>query len=224
MANSGLDHIQKWIGPEQQYSTILKFATYIQQQCEGALVILSEVNLTTEAKEGLIQTVNNIAMAFRVDQLSGAIANHLPRIESAISQFAIIVSLTGRDVKASEIDELRQLIAEVEAVRTQFDQAELDPLVAQTANKHLHVLATFLRNVDALGLDAAIAAYAELIIKLKRVDATATEQSKAKTSELWTAIKSWQDRFASIDQAVNTGSSLLQHGEGLIKLIGSAVG
>ena len=222
MPNQTYETLIGWVGGENLRSAALKMAAYIHEQCEGARIVLDQSNLTEEAKEGLTQTVVQLATAFSIPNLTSAPNSFLPQIEAAISQFAIIVSLTGKDLRISDNDELKHLLQEVEAVREQFNQTGVEPLVADIANKHLHVLATMLRNVDALGLDSALACYYEMIIRLKRMDDCASQESKAKTSGLWETIKSWQERFTSIDQAVNTGSSLLQHGEGLIKLIGGS--
>ena len=220
MGNQTYETLLIWVGGEKLTSAALKMAAYMHEQCEGAIIILQQSNLTTEAKEGLTQTVVQLASAFSMSNLNSAPNSFLPQIEAAISQFAIIVSITGKDLRASENVELVQLLSEVEAVRERFNQIGVDPLVADIANKNLHVLATMLRNVDALGLDSALSCYYEMIIRLKRADDGASPASKSKSSELWDKIKSWQERFTSIDQAVNTGSSLLQHGESLFKLIG----
>lgn len=167
MGNQTLETLMGWTGGECMQSTALKMATYIQEQCEGARIVLDQSNLTAEAREGLTQTVTQLASAFNVGHLTNAPNAFLPQIESAISQFAIIVSLTSKDIRTSENDELQKFLQEVEGVREKFNQAGVDPLVASIANKNLHVLATMLRNVDDLGLDSALACYYEMLIRLK---------------------------------------------------------
>lgn len=221
---STLAYLNQWAGADVSDSIVLRLCAYVQDQCDGALSLIAQSKLTEEAKTGLLQTVTSLKLGFTMAQFNGALSNHLPQIDSVISQFAILESVSGLHQEISRSSELEDLIEEVEQVKASFEDAEIDPLVASTAKKHLHVLLTLLRDVEALGLDAAMVAYAELIIRLRRVDAGASETARAKTAKLWPTINKWTERFSSIDKAINSGGNLLTQGVGAAQNLLSFLG
>lgn len=140
------------------------------------------------------------------------IAHHIPQFDSAISSFAILASVYQTDKKTSENSDLKALIDEIDFVITLFDDPEIDDLVKDVAIRHLHVLKALLNNVDAFGIDAAMAAYAELVVRLRREDQSSKSTSQKKISGIWSSINKFIERLTSIDKAVNTGENLLTHG------------
>ena len=222
--DSALGYLRGWAGSDQHFSTILKMAAYVHEQCEGAATQLTLSEMPEEARAGLLQTIAALRQAFLVEQLGGNMSNFLPHLESSVSQFAMYAGLTGQDAKTSANDDLQKLIDEVEQLHELFEDTLIDPIVSETARRHLHVLLTLLRNVDALGLDSAMAAYSELVIRLKRADSTASEQSRARTAGLWDRLLGWQERFKKIDDAVSTGTKWLGYGKAAAILLGFKAG
>lgn len=210
-----VNFINSWAGVEVSEPVALRVCAYVQDQCDGALSIIGQSHLADEAKTGLNQTVHALRHAFSIGQLGAAVISHLPQLDASISSFAILESVSNISRAPEDLSELVELIGEIEKIAAAFEDAGIDPLVRDTAKKHLHVLLTLLKNVDALGVDAAMVAYAELVIRLRRVDATASETARAKTAKVWPVIEKWLGRLAIIDKALNSGQGLLEQAHGL---------
>ena len=213
--HAALAYLKKWSGTDESETVILRLEAYVQEQCDGACDIVRQSSLTAEAKTGLLQTVTALKKAFSLENIHNAVSAQLPQLDSSISSFAILASVFSQDVGSASVSELQELINEVDNVFNQFADSEIDPIVRDTARRHLHVLLTLLRNVDVLGLDAAMVAYAELVVRLRRVDTMASETARAKTSKIWPTITKWTERFTTIDEAINKGGSLLDHAHGI---------
>lgn len=214
------EYVKKWAGTEISPAAILRVCAYVQDQCDGALLIIDQSSLASEAKAGLCQTVKSLENAFAIGSLSSQLIGHFPQLDAAISSFAILESVSNLGSGPVDRTELDGLIKEVEGIAAIFAEAEIDPLVKETAKKHLAVLLALLRNADALGVDAAMVAYTELVIRLKRVEATASASARAKTAKVWPVIEKWGGRLALISDAMNAGQGLLDHaqviGQGLL--------
>lgn len=211
--NAVIENLRTWCGGSSDNSMALRIAIYANEQCDEACKMISLSVLDEEAKAGLTQISQALKSAFALEHLNNAFISFLPQLDGSISSFAILNSVMSSGIAPSQDGNLRDLIDDVERVNLLFEAEGIDPLVKATAQRHLHVLLTLLKNVDALGLDAAMSAYSELVIRLRRSETTAPAESREKTSKIWESVKQWQDRFASIDAAVNTGSSLLQHAQ-----------
>ena len=211
--------ITKWAGAALTEPATLRICAYVQDQCDGALELINQSSHTEEEKAGLCQTVQALRNGFSIQHIQSPLMNQLPQLDASISFFSILQSSINLSSMSSDIDELHILIEEVESLINLFDDPDIDPIVKTTAKKHLHVLLTLLRNVDAFGVDAAMAAYAELVIRLRRVDSSASETARAKVAKIWPIIEKWVGRLAIIDKATNSGQALLEHAHGLSQLI-----
>lgn len=211
--------INKWAGIELQEAASLRVCAYVQDQCDGANALIMQSRLPEEAQVGLNQTVSSLKLAFSIPQLSAAVISHLPQLDASISSFAILEGVSNLAGPKPDVPELSELIAEIEQVSAMFDDAEIDPIVRTTAKRHLNLLFALLNNVEAFGVDAAMAAYAELVIRLRRVDSTASEAARSKTSKVWPTIEKWFGRLAIIDKAYNDGQNLLEQAHGLGQLL-----
>lgn len=209
--HSMIENVKTWCGGQAQESTMLRFFSYGQDQCEMAIDALAISNLTEEAKLGLLQTAQSLRALFQMDGIHQPVRNQLPQIESAVSSFAILASVYQDTVSPSELDEFNQLISEIESVIALLDRLNQPSTVISLAKKHLHVLVTTLRNVDALGLDAALAAYAELIVRLRTADKTASPEDKQETARIWPKITGWIDKLNKISEASGNGKALLEN-------------
>ena len=195
-----LAYFTVWAGGELEPSTALRLCAYVQDQCDGALSLIDQSGLAQEAKAGLSQTVKSLQVAFSISGMNSAVTQQFPQLDAAISSFAILESVSNLSGGPPDKTELEQLIRDVEEVSASFDDSDIDPVVRDTAKKHLHVLLALLRNADALGVDAAMVAYAELVIRLKRVDASASEVARSKVANIWPKVERWGGRIR-IDQS-----------------------
>ena len=160
--------------------------------------------------QALIATVDGLNMMVRYDQINGPITGHLVHIDNSIASFAIFVAMLPAEPMESEDDGLASLIADIEATAHSIAEFRLAPEVAELAKRHMAVLLLLLRTADAMGTDAALAAYAELIVRLRREKPQASEMGSPK-QDFWDRITSWADRLTKWSDATEKGISLLGH-------------
>ena len=216
-----LELIKEWTGvPNPPTSMVVKIAGHAVEQAEATEAYIKATQLSDEAKEGLLQTTAALKRAFELQHLGGhGVNSFLPALDAAISQFAILISAAGLDGTALPAAEIADLVADSERFTGSLGEAELDPLVRETAERHVAVLKTLLQNVDALGVEAALAAYSELVFRLRSADLTASEKSRQTMAEVWPEIERWAGRLAIIDQAYTQGGHLLGQLGGTAKLL-----
>lgn len=203
-----ISFIHQWSGNPTDQAT-LRISAYILDQILGAEILIQNSKLADEAKQGLLQTTGSLKVAFSLNGLTTAIQNHLPALDAALSSFAILASATGVGDPLPRVAELSDILTDIEQLNELFNDPEIDPLVRETALKHLAVLAALLNNVEAFGVDSAIAAYWEMVIRLKRAEKNATEDTKEKLKKVWPKIEQWAGRLTIIEQAMNAGTSIL---------------
>lgn len=201
-------NIARWTGQERQ-SAVLRIAAYMSDLCDDTLVQLRGSQITDEAKAGLLQTVESVKNMASVPNLASAPIQFLPQIDGSIAQFAILVSMAGLDEPNPASSEIGELMTEIDAIEETISQSGFDPAVSEVAKRHLHVLKTLLQNVDALGIDAALAAYDELVIRLRRAEAKADPDTREKMKKVWPTIEKWSGRLAVIHAALSHGSGLI---------------
>ena len=215
---SALGFIEKWSPSYRSEAMDLRVAAYIQEQCDAAIAFIHASELTDEQKNGVLQTLTGLRLAFGLENIRNGFSGYLPHIDASISQlsFLVVGGRLGEGGRPAEADELAEAVDEL---RAQIDGMELDKRVAEIAGKHLHILATLLRNVQVVGVDAAFAAYFELCVRLQREARTAPASTQEKIKKLWPEIERWSGRIAIIEKAMEAGSALLQHAEGAFHLL-----
>jgi hypothetical protein len=134
-----------------------------------------------------------------------------PKIDSSLSSFSILASVRGAVPTALDIPEVLSLVKEIDALRETLQTYDLDPIVFETAMRHLTLLSSLLRNVDAFGVDSAMVAYTELLLRFRRASTEPTEKSKAGIERVWAQIEQWTGRLTIIEHAINSGTSILSH-------------
>lgn len=207
-SHAGISYIYQWAGDAGDNAT-LRVAAYVLDQASGAESLIQNSSLSDEAKQGLLQTTQALRGAFSLGGIGQAINAHLPALESSLSSFAILASATGVGKSAQKPKELDEILSDIDELKNSFDTIELDPLVKDVALKHLAVLKTLLSNIEAFGTDAAIAAYYELVIRLRRAEKSASSDTKTKLKTVWPKIEQWAGRLTIIEQAMNSGASIL---------------
>lgn len=202
---------QAWAGgADIPTSTVVKIAAYAIEQAEAASTYISGTQLSDEAKQGLLQTTSSVISAFQLQHLGGhGVATFLPALDAGISQFAILISAAGLDREPAPLEEIADLVAAIDRFSGSLNDVGLDELVRETARKHLAVLKALLQHVDALGVDAAMAAYYELVLRLRSADNNSSASSKERMAKIWPEVERWAGRLAIIEQAYTQGGHLL---------------
>lgn len=216
---AALTYLQTWADAVVTAQQSLRIAAYILDQASGAESLIIGSSLDDEAKAGLIQTTTAIKSAFSLLGLQQAVNAHLPALDAAISNFAILSSATGASAKIKNTTELDSLLVDVDVMIQSVKSSAMDPIVRDTAIRHLVILRTLLGSVDALGIDSAMAAYFELVIRLRRAEGAASATTKTEVKGIWASIEKWAGRLNLIDKAINDGSGFLSHFESMPSLL-----
>lgn len=206
--HAAVSYIHQWAGDSSEQGS-LRVAAYVLDQAFGAEILIENSELNDEAKQGLLQTTNAIKAAFSLGGMNQPINSHLPALESSLASFAILASATGVGKSQPNVKELDDILADIEALNATLGETDVDPLVRDVALKHLAILKALLSNVDAFGTDAAIAAYWELVVRLRRAESGASESTKEKLKKIWPKLEQWAGRLTIIEQAMNSGASIL---------------
>ncbi|MBU6393507.1 MAG: hypothetical protein KGQ75_02925 [Sphingomonadales bacterium] len=206
------ENVRRWCGEDATDSSLLRLFAYGLDQCQMAKEAIQESSLTEEAKTGLIQIVESLQTCFMFPTASNAIRGQIPQLDSAISSFAILASIYKDDISTASNSDLIQLIDEVNSVYNLFDSTLNGSPLKQLAKRHLQVLLTTLRHVDAFGIDSALSVYAELVVRLNTAVKSAPPEDAEKTSQIWPTIVKWGDRLAKIGNVVGSGSKLIKDG------------
>lgn len=215
--------LTKWTQPTQSDpGSVLRMAYHVQEQLRAAHAVISNIQLPDEAKAGVRHTLDTLSSSFSLKELNSPAKQGLSNIEGPISNFVMHLSMAGVSERHKVPPEAVEFAKEVEAMMAQFDDAALDPVIRDIAKRHLATLATLLRNIPIFGVEAAMAAYFEMIILLRRASVNTSKESKSKTTALFETLETWRDRFETIDKlwnigvrwvggAAGAGALLLQH-------------
>lgn len=199
-------------------SAVARIAAYIIDQCQAAKNVIENSALDEEAKSGVIVGLNDLARAFSIENLNGQI-NVVHQAPGYISNLVILLSAAGIPTRAEIPKEAIDLAQEIDEFTKSFNDPQLDPVVREIALKHMAVLSTLIRHIPVFGLEAAITAYFELMMKLRRADSKSSEASKGALDRVIDTVKGWGERMEKVDKAMNAGANLLSRAEGLTPLL-----
>ena len=216
--HSTLTYLTEWSGATEPY-VALAMAMAIQEQLRGAQSIIEASSLSDEAKSGLLVTITGLTNAFSLAGLNGAQSQFLPSIDPAITNFAIIASVASKADTDSLKDTLSDLTKEIDELAERVKIAEIDPMLRETIVRHLFILTAMLRNVEAVGIDAAVSAYFELLVRVRRAEKFSSEDSKKAMSGVWPKINALGEKLGKISGLLETGMKLVSYAEKLPGLL-----
>ena len=220
LSHASLQFLQQWAG-DHSPSVTLRLCVSIVEEIEDATNVVASSSLTEEAKEGLLATLSGLRAAFDLGGINTAINSYVPAIDSAITNFAIVSSLVGADFPEEAKLEIDNLVQEMTSLRDSPELAELDPALRQTVVRQLNAIIALLHNAAAVGVEAAISAYLDLLVKMRRAKPDEADP-KAKES-VWATVANWGGRLIKVSDLVDAGSKLLpliEKAPDLLKLLG----
>jgi hypothetical protein len=205
---------------EPSQAAVARVASYLIEQVDEAKLVIANSQLADEAKHGVQDSLFKVATAFSLAGINGAPKQYVPDVAGAISNLVILLSASGIETQARTPKEAEDLAKEVEGLIQAFDDPGLDPVVRDLGKQHLQILATMLRHVSIFGVEAAMATYFELVIKVRRADANTTPEQKAATSPLMDKINGWGKALTALDKAYNQGARWFARGKIGLALLG----
>ena len=201
-------------------SAVARMASQIIEQIEDAEIVIGLSQLDDEAKHGVQASLNKVSNAFSLKQLNNNTQGVIGDVSAAISNLVILLSASGVKTTTQPPTEATDLAAEVEKLIAEFDNGALDPLVRETAKQHLQILATMLRHLPIFGVEAAMATYFELILKVKAADSATTEVQKKAAKPLMEKIGAFAEGLKKTNEAAKSGVGLIGHAKSAAVLFG----
>ena len=214
-----LNHVSDWCGGPIDPIKVAKVAGYVLENAAAAEAQITVSQLNEEAKSGLLQTIEALQNAFMFGNMNSSVRGFFPALETSVTSFAILVSASGLSEGLENESEINELVSEIEVTYASLDSLGLHPLVRETAKRHIAVLLTLLKNAQALGVDAAMAAYFELIVHLKRAEQSKPMKNATDDRTFWDTLKKWGSRLSTISEIADKGGSLLKRVDDITPLL-----
>lgn len=207
---NAIDLINSWAGMPIPESTVLKIASYLSEQIESAQIVIRNSQLSEEAKEGLLATLERMRAAYSISGMQSPPRNHISDVASAVSNFAILLSAINVSSGPETPQEAKDIIKDINELMGAFEDEAIDPILRDVAKKHLATLSTLLQHVPIFGIEAALTAYFDMVMKLRRAETKAGPATKGKMDKLWGELKKMSDRLGVLDKLFNQGARALE--------------
>jgi hypothetical protein len=192
-------YARAWTKEQSEYSTIARIFAFVQDEAAAADVEVRTLGLPDEEIEGAAKVINDVREAFDITNANKGIAGFLPQLDVAITLLAVLVR--SQALAAPERPPAaRALLAEVNRTLASLPNLDLDPSVAETARVHLAVLMVQLDNFEAFGVDMAMVAYANAVVRLKRAIRAGRTGEAAATRDLFRTVLGWGRQLRRIDE------------------------
>lgn len=203
-------HISVWAGDGGQ-DACLRMALALQQNLAEARGVIARSGLTDEAKGGLLATVDGLINAFSLHNLATNFQSHIPALDSAITNFAILASAVDLQVSDKFIEQRDSFVSELEAFAKDIDGFDIDERLKDVSKRQIALLIALLKNAEAVGVEPALSAYWELMIKVKSRLTPENEDQEKDNSRFWDVIISWSDRFDALSKLYDFGNKIIPH-------------
>jgi hypothetical protein len=208
--NSAQQYVEVWArggGQEAQFRILIT----IQQNLVEARQVIEASGLSDEAKGGLYATIDSLIATFAIGNFQGAVSNYLLDLDTAITIFSVITSAIDFDVPEQFVTERDELVNDLNLFIEELASLDVDERLRDTARRQVSLLIALLRNAEAIGVEAALASYYEMVIKLRNRSAANPDSQSEGKSKFWSTIKSWSDRLDSLSKIYDIGQRLLPH-------------
>ena len=186
--------------------TTLKFLAAVHANLIASKDTIFNSSLDDEAKTGIVSTIQALQQGFTTSALHNQIPSILPAMDSAITNFSILVGAFSLKLPSEAIEKIDDLIKDIEILITDIDGYCLSVALKEIFLRQSRLLVSLLKNCQAIGVDGSISAYYDMIIALRK---ESVDDATSKT--FWDRIKVWADRLDSIFSAVQIGNKLVPY-------------
>ena len=217
--NSALDFLRMWAGDHSPI-IILRLSIAIQNHVADAQIAIANSSLTDEAKGGLAATLTGLSQCFSIEMLQQAISSFLPALDSSITNFAIIASMMDVSFSQKTQDEIDEVISDIDSLINDLNEREFDPSLRAALVRQLYMVTAMLRNAQAVGTDAALSAFFDIILRKKDDDRSTLDPAIAEVRRsIWERIASIGDKLTKIASIAESGQKLLPYLEKIPSLL-----
>ena len=209
MGHSALNHVEHWArggGQEAQFKLLIA----IQSNLQEARETVERSGLLDEAKAGLFATIDTLVAAFSVGGMTNAVSNYVRDIDQSLTIFAFVTSAMQFDVPEEFVHERDALIDDLKLFIGELSNLDLDDRLRDAARRQISLIIALLKNAEAVGVEAALASYYEMVIKLRNRFAQENDEGED-SSKFWSTVRSWSERFDSLSKLYDVAQRLLPH-------------
>ncbi|WP_293676816.1 hypothetical protein [uncultured Phenylobacterium sp.] len=212
-------HMEQLIGSGATPAQIAKLIAWVLDAADAADSEVRNLDVDGEMKDGILHVTGKLREAFTPSNIGNNMVNFFPALPQTLGSLKSFLKLTGLD-RPGQPELSNDLLAEIEQVLGSKAFADLDPQMAQLARRHLRLLTITLNHLDAFGVDGAMIAYAELIVKLQAAmrDAPAAQQKKGKG--FMDVVGGWAAKLRVLNEAYETGTKLIENASDVVDLLG----
>jgi hypothetical protein len=182
-------------------------------QAEGELEVPP---LKDSGLEAMLPMLQDFRALFAGDIFSTQVQN-FRALDATIGALAFAVK-TARLAPPPRPPAVLELLQAVEEMIASFSEADIDVRLKKTALRHLHLLAALLHQVEIFGVEAAQAAYTELVVRLQS-SLRSQADSQRKPVQLLDRIRKWSGLLKDMDEAYEHGEKLLGHVSEVVGLL-----
>lgn len=208
--HSALHLVSIWVG-DGGVEAQLKLIIAVQMNLAEAESQIIRSDFDDEAKDGLLSTINGLIQGFSIAQLNTQLKGFLPAIESAITNFAILKNQVGVQIPQEFFEKKKSLLEELQQFIIDAEGFDLDDRLKDVVKREIRMLIALLHNAEAVGVEAALASYAQLLIKIRNRIDPKNENQKNESIKLWDKIMSWSERLDALMKLYDAGQRMLPY-------------
>jgi hypothetical protein len=202
-------------------SEFLRTMAAMQDHVERAIIVVSsDDRIDGEGRDGIVKTLEQVQASLSPYNLQNAANNFFSNIAITLSQLSLISGMYGlrQSPYLNSKNEIDDLIKDLSDELNRLDGEEFSE-IRDYARKQIAALILLLRSADTFGIEAAFAAYFQLLLNVKRAKAASSKPTKDVANRLWPAVERWAGRLAIIEAAVTHSQSLITAGKGVMLLL-----
>jgi len=216
---TGLTYLQHWAGDHTPV-IVLRLAIAIQNHVNDARIAIQNSSLNDEAKNGLAATLDGVEQCFSLGTMQSHINAFLPALDSSITNFSIIASLMDIEISQAALDEIDKIIADIDVFVHELNERDFDPTLKSALIRQLYTVTAMLRNAQAVGVEAALSAFFDIILRMKEdVEPASEVQVNEPRSSIWDRVAAIGDKLSKLATISEAGQKLLPYIEKVPSLL-----
>ncbi len=177
------------------------------------------MKIDDEMKVGITHITAKMREGFSLDNIGSNLMNSFPALPQSIGSLRTFLKLMQLE-HSHQAELASDLLAEIEDVLSGDAFAALDARIAEIARRHLRMLTIMLNHLDAFGVEAAMIAYSELIVRLQQAARDAAPADREKAKGVIERMSKWWERLKTLNEAYETGTKLIENASDAMDLLG----
>lgn len=210
--NAFVTFVERWssVPEDLKTSASLNIFISINDQISVSRDFIESIELRPEAKTGLLSTLNSLQTAFSPTSCNNAVSNIFPALDASISNFSMLVSVLELQFKTRYLSsDMSDVEKELDEIISSLQEVSIDPLVKLSILKSLLLAKTVICNFSILGADAALAAYADVVIRMRNETKKDRDKGDAKSESWFERVANWGKNLQNLVDGFEAGQKII---------------